>query len=275
NIGLGFQTSLELSRRGAVVTIACRSIEKGELAIKRIRNEVPEARLNTMPLDLVNADSISSFSERFCAENERLDILVCNAGVVNLDSRRLTTEGREMHMATNHFGHFSLTGCLFPIIKSTEGARVVVLSSLAYQQGVIDFTDLDWNKRKYDRMKCYGDSKLANLLFMIELNRAFERCGASAIAVAAHPGLTATERQQSIGIGGVLARWLASPVEKGCLPQLLAATEPAVRAGEFYGPRYGLLGKPSKISLKPNAKDSEVSKKLWEFSETVTGVRYL
>ncbi len=275
NIGLGFKTSLELARKGAWVTLACRDEDKGKAAIERIRDKVPEARLDFISLDLVNSQSISHFSEQFGSKNKHLNILVCNAGVGNLVNRTLTDEGLEMHMATNYFGHFALTGLLFPIIKSTDNARVVIVSSLAYKRGEINFSDLDWTKRKYNRMKCYGDSKLAGLLYMQELNRLFKAFNSSAMAVAAHPGLTATERQQSSGMGGILARWLASSVEKGCLPQLYAATAPKVLAGEFYGPRYALLGYPSKHKLKLNTKNSEIGKRLWEVSEKITNVKYL
>ena len=151
---------------------------------------------------------------------------------------------------------------------------MVMVSSIAYKQGIIDFEDLDWSRRSYDRMKCYGDSKLANLLFMNSLNRLSEESGAGTIAVAAHPGLTGTERQQTIGIGGKLTKWLASPVRKGVLPQLLASTDPQVGPGEYYGPRFGLFGKPVRVRLDAKALDTDVADRLWTLSERVTGFSF-
>ena len=160
------------------------------------------------------------------------------------------------------------------MLKDTDNSRVVIVSSLAYKSGVIDFDDFTWKKRKYDKFKAYGDSKLANLLFMTQLQKKFDSVDSSAISVTAHPGLTGTERQQSIGIGGKLAHWIASPVSKGCLLQLLAATGTNVKACEFYGPKYGLIGPPRLHKVKSKFLNGELAKKLWPFSEELTGVEY-
>jgi len=274
NKGLGFQSALELSKKNARVIIACRKVEEGLGAKAKILSEVPTAEIDVIPLDLTDETSIRDFSEDFKRKYKRLDILLLNAGVVNLDTHQLTNSGREMHMATNHLGHFALTGRLFDVLKNTENARVVTVSSLAYKSGVIDFDDLAWNKRKYNRFKAYGDSKLANILFMTQLQKLFDQAGSSAISVSAHPGLTGTERQQSIGIGGVFAHWIASPVSKGCLPQLLAATEPSVKANDFYGPKYGILGVPKQQKIKSKFLDGELAEKLWKYSEELTGVHF-
>ena len=218
--------------------------------------------------------AIAAFARDFCERHDRLNILLNNGGVVNLEKFSRTPEGREMHMGTNHLGHFALPGRLFSILAATENARVVTVSSAAYRSGAIDFDDLDWQVRTYDRVKAYGDIKIANLLFMHALQSRFEAAGSSAISVAAHPGLTGTERQQSIGIGGALAHWVASPVEKGVRSQLLASTDPSVRGGEFYGPRFGVLGRPMLQTPKPEAVDSETSRDLWRVSEELTGVAY-
>ena len=274
NIGLGYKSSLELARKGAIVVIACRSEEKGRRAIESIKMEIPNTTCDVIPLDLLNKDSIKQFSATFNNRYKQLDILLLNAGVVNLENLQRSTDGNEMHMATNHLGNFALTGRLFKVLKDTDDSRVVIVSSLAYKSGVIDFDDFTWERRTYDRFKAYGDSKLANLLFMTELQKTFKRVGSSAISVAAHPGLTGTERQQSIGIGGVIARWIASPVSKGCLSQLLAATEPSVKACEFYGPKYGLIGPPRLQKVKSQLLNEDLSKKLWSLSEDLTGIRY-
>jgi len=272
NKGLGYQSSLELARNGANVIISCRDVKSGLAAKDQILALVPNAKIDVLPLDLTCGTSIRHFSETFKQSYQRLDILICNAGVVNLDTYQLTAEGHEMHMATNHFGHFALTGLLLPVLLATQNSRVVVVSSLAYKGGKINYKDLNWSQREYSTVKSYADSKLANLLFVNHLNRFLIAKGASTIAVTAHPGLTGTERQQSIGIGGKLAKWLASSVEKGVLSQLLAATAPQVKALDFYGPKYGLIGKPVKINLK--TLDKQEAEKLWQVSEKITGVSF-
>jgi len=272
NKGLGYQSAFELSKNGAKVIISCRDVEAGLKAKKKMMAEIPDAEIEVIPLDLTDLESVSRFSETVKQNYERLDILLCNAGVVNLESHQLTSKGDEMHMATNHFGHFALTGLLLPLVIATENSRVVVVSSLAYKSGTINFDDINWEDREYNRFKCYGDSKLANLLFVKHLNQFLRDKGASTIAVSAHPGLTGTERQQTIGIGGKLAKWIASPVEKGVRPQLLATIDPQAEPNAFYGPKYGLIGRP--VKLKLNHLDAEETAKLWKLSEKNTGVTF-
>ena len=274
NAGLGRKTSLELARRGAQVVIACRSLDKGKVAKDIIRKEVPEAMIETISLDLIDSDSIEMFAKTFRSRHNQLHLLINNAAVVSLERLQRTSAGHEMHMATNHLGHFALTGRLFPLLTATDKARVVTVSSGGHRFGVIDFDDFAWERRKYNRGKAYGDSKLANLLFMLQLQKRFDAVGASAISVAAHPGLTGTERQQSIGVGGLITRWLASPISMGCLPQLFAATDSSVKAGDFYGPRYLIRGYPSLQNRSLKSLDMQVATKLWQVSEELTGVRY-
>lgn len=274
NIGLGFKSSLEFARAGAEVVIACRSVKKGEQAKTQILKEVPAGLIHVIALDLTDLMSIGQFANIFLRKHQQLDILMNNAGVVNLETLQTTAEGHEMHMATNHFGHFALTGHLFDTIADTSNSRVVTLSSLAYKQGRIVFDDLDWSKRNYDRVKAYGDSKLANLMFTDILQDKFVRLGSDAIAISAHPGLTGTERQQTIGIGGALTRWVASSVSNGVLPQLRAACDPAVRPRDFVGPRFGIRGAPTIQSDPLDDNDKKVALQLWEKTADITGVVY-
>lgn len=274
NTGLGFKTALELARKGASVIIACRSIEKGQDAIHRIRDEVPDAQAKVLSLNLIDRHSIEDFSTSFHREYSRLDLLFNNAGVVNLETLQHTQEGYEKHFATNHLGHFALTGRLFSTLVDTPHARVITLSSGGAKVGTIDFDDLDWHKRPYNRGRCYGDSKLANLLFMRSLQKRFDKAGASALSVAAQPGLTATERQQSIGIGGWLSRWLATPVEQGVRPQLRAATDPNVKPCEYYGPKRLIWGPAVRHTLDHKVLDDEVAERLWSVSEQRTGILF-
>lgn len=274
NVGLGFQSVRELARRGARVVIACRSVDKGRAAAKQILSEVPSARLDTVGLDLTDPASIERFASSVLSHVDRLDILLNNAGVVNLDSLRRTLAGHELHMATNHYGHYLVTGWLFPLLAATRGARVVTVTSAAYRSGVIDFDDLDWRRRPYSRTKSYGDSKLANLLFMRELQKRFDLAGATALSLAAHPGLSGTERQQTIGIGGVLARALASPVVVGVRPQLRAVTDPAASKLDLYGPRFGIRGPACRVPIHGPARSDALAERLWSVTEEITGFRY-
>lgn len=266
NIGLGFQSSLQLSKNGATVIIACRSKDKGQRAVERILQQQPSAKLDVIELDLCDLKSVAQFSQQFSQRYAQLDILLNNAGVVNLAERSLSPAGHEIHMATNHYGHFALTLALLPQILNSPSARVVTVSSAGYKAGEIRFDDLDWHQREYNRIKSYGDSKLANLLFTEKLQRVFEALGSTAISVAAHPGLTGTERQQSIGVGGALARFLASPVDKGVRPQLLAATSAAVVGGDFYGPRFGLGGAVKNNAQVISKLDKTLADELWRHS---------
>ncbi|MES0885174.1 oxidoreductase [Roseibium sp. SCP14] len=274
NVGLGFKSALELARKGAEVIIACRRPESGGQAIARIYQELPAAKLSCLPLDLTDLTSVTRFADTFVSCHDRLDILLNNAGVVNLETLRHTGQGHEMHMATNHYGHFALTAHLFPLLLQTGNARVVTVTSGAYRVGEIRFDDMDWNERHYSRTKAYGDSKLANLLFTYALQTRFDLAGANALSLAAHPGLAATERQQSIGIGGRLSKWLAASVETGAAPQLRAATDPAAGKGDFYGPRFGIRGPASKIKVKRKALDNALAEELWAYTENLTGCRF-
>lgn len=275
NIGLGYRTSLELARKNAKVYIACRSPEKGLAAMSRIQSEAPQAKVDMLELDLTELDSVQRCADSFIEQERSLHILVNNAGVVSLPEHRLTPSGQEMHMATNHLGHFALVGHLFDCLCDTEKARVVSISSGGYRFGVIDFDDFQWKKRKYAPMRACGDSKLANMLFMAGLQDRFEQAGAESISLGAHPGLTATERHgEFTGVKAILDRIVASPMEKGVLPQLRAATDPNAKAREYYGPKYGLRGPPELDEIKPNATDPKMVDALWKHSQELTGVVY-
>lgn len=271
NTGLGFRTCLELARKGARVLLGARSFDLGEQACGRIRSAVVDAQVETFVVDLLDWPAIAENTAGLRGRLECIDILVNNAGVVNLAELRRTPGGHEMHMATNHYGHFALTAGLYELLLAAPEARVVTLSSGGHRGGVIDFEDLKWERRPYNRVKSYGDSKLANLHFTVGLQKRFEAAGSKAKSVAAHPGLTGTERQQSIGVGGALSRWAASPVEKGVRPQLMAATWDGAKGGEFFGPRWGIWGAPS---WKRLALDEGIGERLWEVTAEITGARF-
>ena len=274
NAGLGFASARELARKGANVVIGCRRPDAGEAAVRRIKKDVPNAEISCQQLDLTDIDQVAAFASAYKSRHDRLDILLNNAAVVSLPTLTHTQDGHEMHMATNHYGTFALTGQLFDLLCQTAGARVVTITSGGARGGEIRFDDMDWHKRKYSPVKAYGDSKLANQLFMHVLQSRFDAAGVDALSIAAHPGLARTERHKTRdGLAGWLIRLLAAPTETGIAPFLRAATGPGVGKRDFFGPRFGIRGQAWKSPIKPPV-DEETAEKLWQYTEELTGVRF-
>lgn len=283
NSGLGFHTALELARRGAFVLITARSREKADGTAARIRAQVPAARLEPVVLDLADLASVRACAETLLGVHGHLDILVNNAGVMATPERR-TADGFELQLATNHLGHFTLTGLLLPLLRARQGARVVAVSSFVAERGRIDLDDLQ-GERRYDPWRAYTQSKLANLMFALELHRRCTAAGVPLGGVAAHPGYTSTNIQVSganltgnrlrVGIMRTIARF-GQPAARGALPQLYAATAPDVHGGEYVGPDGlgGWRGHPTLVRPPAQALDEDVARRLWDASETLTGVRY-
>jgi len=279
NSGLGLITARELARAGAEVVLACRNAEKGEAAVCAIGDAAPHARVTLRPLDLGNLASVREFASRFASEHDRLDLLINNAGVMAAP-RRLTDDGFESQFGTNHLAHFALTGLLVDRMTS-EGARVVTVSSGMHRVGRIRFDDLH-GERKYGRWSAYGQSKLANLLFAFELDRRLRAAGSPVKSVAAHPGYAATNLQSAavpaherffMSITNVV---FAQSAEMGALPTLYAAAAPDVEGGAYIGPG-GLFeqrGHPARVDSAPASKDEEAARRLWDVSEELTGVRF-
>ncbi|MEV0147448.1 MULTISPECIES: oxidoreductase [unclassified Nonomuraea] len=261
NSGIGLPTALELARHGARVIAAARSEAKGAEAVAAIRRAVPGARAEHARLDLADLASVRAFAEGV----DQVDLLINNAGV-GMTPRSLTKDGFELQFGTNHLGHFVLTGLLLPKLLARPGARVVTVSSDAHTRGRLDFDDLSL-ERGYGRMSAYGRSKLANLLFALELQRRAERAQADLTSVATHPGATATNIVKVGPLKPLLALFLLSP-ETGALPSLYAATSPEIRGGEFVGPKLRILA-PS-----ADARSEELAARLWDVSTELTGVRF-
>jgi NAD(P)-dependent dehydrogenase (short-subunit alcohol dehydrogenase family) len=280
NSGLGTQIARGLAERGAHVVLACRSVERGEAAADRIRETAADASLEVSQLDLASLASVRAFAGRH--DGEPLDLLVNNAGVMALP-RRETEDGFEMHLGTNHLGHFALTGLLLPALAERPGARVVTMSSVAHATWRINFDDLH-GERHYWRWAAYGQSKLANLLFAFELARRAALADIDLTSVAAHPGYASTNLQlQSPELEGSRLRrhaWslsnrlFAQSGEAGARPALYAATMPGVIGGEYFGPSGGARGGPSRAPASPAARDPDRAARLWEESERLTGVSY-
>ncbi|MGZ4639098.1 MAG: oxidoreductase [Actinomycetes bacterium] len=281
NSGLGFHTALELARHGATVLMAARSESKGEDAVRRVRAAVPGADVAFGRLDLADLGSVQEFARR---HDGPLDILVNNAGVMAIPPRH-TADGFEMQLGTNHLGHFALTGMLLPALLERAGGRVVTVSSAVHWMGVLNFDDL-MGERNYRPWTAYAQSKLANLLFMRELDGRARAAGRDLVSVAAHPGFASTNlvsagprmarRRLTGAVMKAGAQVFGQSAAQGALPQLYAATAPEVQGGDYYGPR-GLAeqrGKPTKVPMSGSARDDAAAERLWEVSERLTGVRF-
>jgi len=275
NSGLGFESARALSDKGAHVIVAARTLDKASEAIARIRARQPRAQLEPCALDLADLSSVHAAAEEVVARHPRLDVLLNNAGVMATPHAR-TKDGFELQFGTNHLGHFALTGLLLELLRGTPGARVVTVSSGAHRMGKIRFDDPHW-ERMYGPWLAYGMSKLANLLFTYELARRAKAAGLELLAVAAHPGVAATQlaRFSSLAVR-IVSPVIAQPAALGALPQLYAATADDVTSGDYIGPS-GLLesrGYPQKVPSSSRSRSEEEMQKLWELSERLTGVHY-
>jgi NAD(P)-dependent dehydrogenase (short-subunit alcohol dehydrogenase family) len=280
NSGLGLVTARELGRAGAKVVIACRNVDKGSAALSSIRAEVPSVDASVSALDLADLASVRGFAARLAGEHERLDLLVNNAGVM-APPRRLTVDGFESQIGTNHLGHFALTGLLLSVLLAAPAPRVVTLSSGAHRLGTIKFDDLQ-REHGYNNWMAYGQSKLANLMFSFELQKRATAAGANLLSVGAHPGYARTNLQfAGPHLYEQLLMRITNPIlgqsaDMGALPQLYAATAPDVPGGSFIGPD-GFMeqrGHPHVVTAAGKAYDEDAWRRLWEVSEQLTGVGY-
>lgn len=273
--GIGYETARVLANKNAEVIMAVRNLQKGNAALDKIKAGYQDADVKVMELDIASLESVRRFTEDFKKNYSRLDLLINNAGVM-MPPYSKTADGFELQFGTNHLGHFALTGLLMDLIINTESSRVVNVSSTSHKSGKIDFDDLDWEKRTYKKMRAYGDSKIANIYFTYELQRNLEKAGSKTIAVASHPGWTATELQRHVGIVNFLNRFFSQGIDMGALPTLYAAIAPDVKGGDYYGPAGWLemRGYPKKIESNELSHDQKISKKLWEASEELTGIKW-
>ena len=284
NSGTGYEAALALAAGRARVVLACRDAVRGAAAAAAIAKAHPDADVEAAALDLASLDSVRRFAREFDGRHARLDLLCNNAGVMALPYAR-TRDGFEMQFGTNHLGHFALTGLLLAKLLATAGSRVVTVSSTAHKAGRMRFDDLS-SERSYGRWSAYAQSKLANLLFAFELQRRLAARGAETISVACHPGYAATNLQSAAAriegsafmesVWNAANRIFAQSTAMGALPTLYAATAPDVRGGDYIGPDTFLesWGHPRKVEPRASARDAAAAARLWEASETMTGVRY-
>jgi protochlorophyllide reductase len=271
NAGLGLEVAHGLAAHGAEVVLACRNTAKAEAAAVAIRERTPSAAVAVGALDLADLDSVAAFA---AGRSGRLDLLVNNAGLMAIDEAR-TSDGVEMQFGVNHLGHFALTARLLPLLLATPGSRVATMSSMGHRaaRGPGD----PRLERRYDRWQAYFHSKLANLLFTAELQRRLAAADASTIAVAAHPGASNTDLGTE---GSGFSNWglrllpvIGQSAERGARPMLRALTDPTVRGGEYYGPRFLAFGAtPVRETPTRAARDADAARRLWDLSVELSGL---
>ena len=280
--GLGYETALELARAGAEVILAGRNQAKGVAAIQRIRADVSGAKVRFELIDLGSLESVAKFSERLLKTDRPIDILVNNAGVMALPKRETTKDGFELQFGTNHLAHFALTAQLLPLLRRAVAPRVTTVSSLMHRISAdIHFDDLQWT-RKYNPNGAYGQSKLANILFALELQRRSDANGWGLMSNAAHPGGSSTDLiangpgtdtfagRMSARVVGIIGQSAA----QGALPTLYAATSPEAQPGGYYGPAnlFEMKGPVTNAKISDKAKNPVLGERLWTVSEQLTNV---
>lgn len=277
NSGLGYVTARELARHGAHVILTARNQDKGRAALDRLRDEVADPTVELRPLDLADLDSVRMFAD---GVDTPVDVLVNNAGIM-MPPRSLTKQGFESQFGTNHLGHFALTGLLLDRLRAGRDPRVVTVTSTLHKNGSIHFDDLN-GERSYSPRVFYAQSKYANVLFGLELDRRLRAAGDPVQSILAHPGYSATNLQ-STGPTGLLNmvlkisnRLIAQDVAMGALNQLYAAASPSARGGQLIGPggRNEARGYPTLVQPTESATNPDTARRLWELSERLTDVRY-
>ncbi|WP_112138045.1 oxidoreductase [Glycomyces dulcitolivorans] len=273
--GLGLETAKAVARKGARVVMAVRNTAAGKAVAAAIADEVAGADLEVRHLDLIDLDSVRHFAESF---DSGIDVLVNNAGIM-VPPHSLSPQGNESQFATNHLGHFALTGLLLDRLQGPD-PRVVTVSSLAHAHGRIHFDDLA-GERSYSPIQYYGQSKFANLLFGIELERRLRAAASPAKSLMAHPGFSATGLLRSSGAlmrfgANLVMPFVTQSAAEGALPQLYAATEPKAEGGQYIGPDGKRERKGAPVVVRPvaAANDAALARRLWDVSEELTGVRF-
>ena len=281
--GLGYETALALAGAGAGVTLTGRNEAKGRHALQAIRGQFPNAEIAYENLDLANLASVADFAKRYAAAHASLDLLINNAGVMALPERQTTADGFEMQFGTNYLGHYALTAHLLPLLRRGNQPRAVNLSSLTHRRGVINFDDLQ-GTRSYSPSRAYSQSKLAMLMFALELQRRSDAAGWGVMSNAAHPGFARTDLiangPGANGLLGLLSKllqpFISQSAAAGALPTLFAATSPEAKPAGYYGPNgfFELKGPPAAAKIMPQANDAAAAARLWDVSAALTGVSF-
>ena len=278
NAGLGLAIAKALAAKDAKVLLACRNAEKAESAAAEVR-KVATAPVEVVPLDLASLASVAACAKQVLDGEDRLDLLINNAGLMAVDEAR-TEDGFEMQIGVNHLGHFALDAQLLPLVLATPGSRILSMSSFGHRlgRGRLDADDLNFERRGYRRWPAYFQSKTANLLFTLELQRRLSEARQGTIALTAHPGGAHTDLGSE---GRSITNRLMAPLmvlgqspENGALPMLRAATDPTAKGGEFYGPRLLQFGGAVREKPHRGARSVENAKRLWAKSEELTGITF-
>ena len=280
NSGLGLETARALKRRGATVVLACRSPRKAERAKQELLQERDGGAVDLVDLDLADLTSVQQAAATVGERYGCLDLLINNAGVM-APPRRTTAQGHELQFGVNHLGHMALTQALLPLLQNRPDPRVVTVTSGAQYFGTIRWNDPNWTE-SYDRYGAYGQSKLANVMFALELDARLREQDSPVRSLAAHPGIARTELQPTAiaSVGNrfeALAYRLMDPLfqsaSMGALPQLHAATAGSAQGGEHYGPEQfgGLRGEPALCRVAPAARQPAERQRLWRLSEQLIG----
>ncbi len=273
--GIGYETVKALAAAGAQVVIASHNPERGRQAIASIREESPNARVQFEPLDLASLASVRALGQRLNATLPRLDGLINNAGIMEPPERGMSADGLEMQFSVNYLGHFALTAEMLPLFQKASSPRVVTVSSIAAARGAIHFSDLQF-EQAYEAGAAYAQSKLACLMFALELQRRSAAAGWGIQSIASHPGLSRTNLQANHGMFRRSLRVLFQPAAQGALPTLFAATAPEARGGAYYGPT-GMMEARGPLGLAEvpgAAMDTEAAARLWKVSEELSGARF-
>jgi NAD(P)-dependent dehydrogenase (short-subunit alcohol dehydrogenase family) len=284
NSGIGYEAAFALADHGAHVVLACRNEEKARRAFEEVENDLDRSSLEILPLDLSDLYSVRQAAGQFLDQHARLDLLVNNAGVMGTPYRQ-TADGFELQMATNHLGHFALTGLLLDRLVTTERSRVVTVSSQMHRIGHLVLEDVAGETVRNTWIN-YGTSKLANLLFTAELSRRLEAAGLPTMALAAHPGWTRSnltgngaalgDKRLRAKVGRRVGLTFGQATATGALPTLYAATHPDMLPGQYVGPSHcvQLFGPPKLVRGDKAARKAETAARLWVISEELTDVRY-
>lgn len=280
NTGIGYETALAFYRAGAHVVLACRSLDKARHAQAAMQQAGGAGTLEVTHLDLASLRQVQQFADVFQQRHPQLQVLVNNAAAMVPPTASTTAEGYELQFGVNFLGHFALTGHLYPLLNATPGARVVTVSSMGYLAGHLDLANLRLEKG-YDALREYRQSKLANLLFALELARRIAAAHGQVASIAAQPGATRTSWAVDISaeyLAAAEARWGGPAMEpwQGALPSLYAAVAAGASGGKFYSPDQngGYRGYPAEAPIAPHALEAAVAQALWEFAEQATGVTF-
>ena len=280
NTGIGYETALALAGKGATTILACRNLEKAEAAKNKILEIHKQCKIEVRQVDTSSFKSVRYFAGQIMQVYPQLDLLNNNAGIM-MPPHNLSEDGIESQFAANYTGHFLLTGLVLPLINKTDGARIVNLSSTAYNYGGIQFDDINFEKH-YDKKKAYGQSKTACLVFTYELQRRLDASGHSTLSVAAHPGYSATNLGQNLPafmrflLLPFINTFISQSAADGALPTLYAALGDDIQGGDFTGPsgKGERRGPPTKVQSPAWTHELDLGKRLWGLSEEMTGIKY-